>query len=726
MTNGGSQYTKNYESKAKDNKYSHTPDDDLINDDGYFLNYVPTTNDPGNIMMIISIVYCTFFFFILPVFVSTGRKHYARAMVAANVSDGEPSESEEEESEEEEPKYRRNEIDPPRRYAPTSYGIRPTLQRPAQEREISLRNVLATSRRQGGSCSRRNIYNKTGQCERWNNALQREYETDAATPFGIQPMGQIIADMKNDLESPKRTFLDDYLDGNSRKRSMWDRRTAPIRTNSTRRMFGQHPSSLNEMQYQEAPKINLAGTKHLQRIGEDHDNDSHSDSSVKGKRSVVKLAAHFLNKEELDEYHIDDPTICCGRGAIYSCDSLIEGIEYCLYLSKCDSETKRLFEISLPFTIGPIFTGFLDMLDLVIVVKYLGLETLTAYSIVGFVVGFGYSFFGGICSSCSTLTAHAVGSNNNFLAGQYVQLIWFFFILSTQIVMYKYEQYIEPLTRMLCNNDNVAALGLVVAKNVNFNYMLYGLLDIFEGLMINAEHEKFDSKLDAFISCLNTLFTFICLKYFDGDLPTIVRIWTYNYFLHMFIWMVMACRKGWIQPFARGIFGNFALSNCKAVGLIFKTALPLSISEVLSYLEWEVLLVFAAHLGEAEIPVWSMVASIWEFLESTTSGLMEAVAIRVALHLGKGRPALARLSAHKALLYSFLIACVTSIFVCIIGETVPLWFTDVEIIQDMIFETIPIMAVGNVFLVYGKYKEILFSLSRLLCFINGYPSVHYL
>mmetsp|Transcript_11074 Transcript_11074/g.24422 ORF Transcript_11074/g.24422 Transcript_11074/m.24422 type:complete len:182 (+) Transcript_11074:2144-2689(+) len=96
-----------------------------------------------------------------------------------------------------------------------------------------------------------------------------------------------------------------------------------------------------------------------------------------------------------------------------------------------------------------------------------------------------------------------------------------------------------------------------------------------------------------------------------------------------------------------------------------------------------------------------MVASIWEFLESTTSGLMEAVAIRVALHLGKGRPALARLSAHKALLYSFLIACVTSIFVCIIGETVPLWFTDVEIIQDMIFETIPIMAVGNVFLVYG-------------------------
>mmetsp|Transcript_11076 Transcript_11076/g.24429 ORF Transcript_11076/g.24429 Transcript_11076/m.24429 type:complete len:122 (+) Transcript_11076:2144-2509(+) len=121
-----------------------------------------------------------------------------------------------------------------------------------------------------------------------------------------------------------------------------------------------------------------------------------------------------------------------------------------------------------------------------------------------------------------------------------------------------------------------------------------------------------------------------------------------------------------------------------------------------------------------------MVASIWEFLESTTSGLMEAVAIRVALHLGKGRPALARLSAHKALLYSFLIACVTSIFVCIIGETVPLWFTDVEIIQDMIFETIPIMAVGNVFLVYGKYKEILFSLSRLLCFINGYPSVHYL
>ena len=116
------------------------------------------------------------------------------------------------------------------------------------------------------------------------------------------------------------------------------------------------------------------------------------------------------------------------------------------------------------------------------------------------------------------------------------------------------------------------------------------------------------------------------------------------------------------------------------------------------------LLIFAAILGEAEVAVWGMLGTMWEVLEATTEGISEAAGIRIALHLGKGRPAIAKTSAHKSLYFSMILGVFMTSILYLLSANLSIWFTDVIIIQNMIFEVIHLLGPGNLFLVTGMFS----------------------
>mmetsp|Transcript_34574 Transcript_34574/g.79937 ORF Transcript_34574/g.79937 Transcript_34574/m.79937 type:complete len:460 (-) Transcript_34574:135-1514(-) len=310
------------------------------------------------------------------------------------------------------------------------------------------------------------------------------------------------------------------------------------------------------------------------------------------------------------------------------------------------------------------------------------------------------SVLSGFPESVSTLAAQAEGSGNTYLAGQYVQIACLIYtILSIPFVIF-WTFYMEHVVLLFGQSERVADMALLLTYWFNGAYIITGCADVYGGLMDVAGHETFGAIFDIFVGALSSLGMFLLLK-FGGSWEDLMYLWFFMDFASTAVFILMTNCFGWMDPYLKGMFCNLGLKNVVAVKNIARQGIPLSISSFLAYGQWEFLLILTAHLGPAEVAVWGMVGSVWEMLEAVTEGISEAAAIRVAYHLGKGRPLMAKISAHKCLYFSTLMGCVTTSILFIIGEALPAMLTKVPVIQNMIYNTIPLIGVSNIFLVFG-------------------------
>jgi Na+-driven multidrug efflux pump len=103
----------------------------------------------------------------------------------------------------------------------------------------------------------------------------------------------------------------------------------------------------------------------------------------------------------------------------------------------------------------------------------------------------------------------------------------------------------------------------------------------------------------------------------------------------------------------------------------------------------------AAFLGPAEVAAWAILGQIWDLLYHTTCGIADSGEIRVANHLGDGRPKLAQMSAYKSLLLGMIIATITSTVYFLLQRRLPGWFTHDETLIAMLQELVPFVGVAN-------------------------------
>lgn len=143
------------------------------------------------------------------------------------------------------------------------------------------------------------------------------------------------------------------------------------------------------------------------------------------------------------------------------------------------------------------------------------------------------------------------------------------------------------------------------------------------------------------------------------------------------------------------------LQNKIAVRNVISTALPIALGCLFEYGEWEILTIFAARLGTAEVAAWGIVGTLWDTVETLSKGIGDGGEVRCAYHLGNANPGLARTSAHKAVLLSVCVAFFTTSIIFIAGENIAVLFTSDPTLQHMIAELIPLLGVGNIFLTAG-------------------------
>ena len=101
------------------------------------------------------------------------------------------------------------------------------------------------------------------------------------------------------------------------------------------------------------------------------------------------------------------------------------------------------------------------------------------------------------------------------------------------------------------------------------------------------------------------------------------------------------------------------------------------------------------------VATWGILEAIWDLFEAFTEGLGEAGSIRLAFHLGKGNIDMAKLSAWKLLFISMCLALTVSALLFVLMPYIPGMFTDDETLQDMVHDVLPLIGIGNIFMVFG-------------------------
>lgn len=368
----------------------------------------------------------------------------------------------------------------------------------------------------------------------------------------------------------------------------------------------------------------------------------------------------------------------------------------------CDKETQRILKLGGPFTAAAVSEAAFDAIILALVSKYLGVDALSAMVVAELLVGLTDTFVNGVGEALETLCPHAIGTENYNLAGEYVQIAIFVFLIASLPIVVAWWFFMDDAIRLFGMNERVVRIGTDYSKIVMADYLINGIFDIFLSLLDvtgYASPATFVALLEGTISVLSV---WGLLHYVDtmnlfwvGVAELGVALLVYS------IFVIFVLHRGWLDPFWHGMTKSFALKNSSAVKNVLQTTIPLSIGSLLEYGEWEALTFFAAALGPAEVVAWGILESIWDLFEAATEGLSEAGSMRLAFHLGRGHAQISKLSCWKTLYLSTILACALSTAFIVLSPYIPPLFTDDETLAEMVQAQLPLIGVGNIFMVFG-------------------------
>lgn len=409
-----------------------------------------------------------------------------------------------------------------------------------------------------------------------------------------------------------------------------------------------------------------------------------------------KMRVTMAGDEELD--------LCCGKHAWWRPSMIRKGFDAIVDVAEWDREFKRIVSISIPLCLEGFFAGLFDTLELVIVGQYIGTDALAAYTIIDLTLGLPGEFFGGIYESVGVLCSQAYGAENDFLVGQYAQIgsiLYLLCIIPTIIISLL---LVEDIVRLFGFDETVVTIAKEYSPYFLLELAVDGVSSCYHEMLTITGHERYCVFVGILQSALSVGILFALGASYDEDDFSLKEFGIVGLVISIFF-MCMSIAftlwKGWVEPFSRGLFRTLAMTNKKAVRATIKTALPLSFGYLLQYGEWEILTVFTAFMGPAEVAAWGVLGTLWEAFESVTEGVADGGEIRVSYHLGAGNPRMAKKASYKAILFGVFVGCFFTSMIFILGEDLAVWFTSDVMLQRMIADLLPYLGIGNITMTAG-------------------------
>ena len=223
-----------------------------------------------------------------------------------------------------------------------------------------------------------------------------------------------------------------------------------------------------------------------------------------------------------------------------------------------DNETKRILRLAIPFTISEVIQAISEVILLGLVSYQLGTGALSAFAVVETLIEITTEFAMGVVDAQTSLTGHAYGAKNNVLAGQYAQLCPMVYVLFQVpfIVVWSFATY--DIMLWMDFPPTVAIMAqdygrLVVWRNVvsGLSYSLYAMFEV-------ADKELAIALIRNIEAVVGLAVITIALLLFDGNLVTVGTIAIVNALLFYVFTIIFTYWKGWMKPFAKGMFGSLA------------------------------------------------------------------------------------------------------------------------------------------------------------------------
>jgi len=408
-----------------------------------------------------------------------------------------------------------------------------------------------------------------------------------------------------------------------------------------------------------------------------------------------------LPYDDIVWYNTGAPVGLWGANSFCRASIIMRSFDYIIDLADWNNETRRIIDNAITFTSSSMITVLSDTVAFAIMARYIGYEELAAYAIVRVLIGISDTFKAGILSSQSALCFRAIDFGNDYLAGAYAQLSFFFYFLFSLPIMTLLQIFMVDIFMALGLSENIAKIGYTYASVALYHNLFDGMSKCFFQLYSVMGHERLKAYMNVFETVCGTVLIAIAVIHFRANLVHIAYIQWGISFVFSLTGVMIAWKTDCFDSINTGLYGRAAIKNTHIVRKYLKTTIPLCIESLLSYGEWEVLTLLAARLGVAEVIAWSIICHIWSILENTLSGIAKAGSIRIFYHLENGNVKLAKESANKTVLFSVAFSFLLTACLFVIGEDIGRTFTHAPILQEMINEQIPLIGVANMVLSYG-------------------------
>jgi hypothetical protein len=286
-------------------------------------------------------------------------------------------------------------------------------------------------------------------------------------------------------------------------------------------------------------------------------------------------------------------------------------------LFQFDNEAKRILRLAVPFTVSELVDTVSEIVVLGVISATLGTDALSAFVVFETLMEITTEFSGGVVDAMTTLASQAYGAGNNVLVGQYVQLCSIAYVLFQVPFIFMWSFATFDIMIWMGFDEHVAQMAQTYGRLVVWRDTVLGVSEVYYNLFEVVEKEYAVAILGNTEALVELGAIAIALYLFGGDLVTVGVIEIVNGLCFFLFALAFTYWKGWLQPFAKGVFTSMAFKNRVAVQQVIKTATPLAFGSVLIHGEWEVLTVFAAYLGAAEVTAWAILGNLWDIFESS-------------------------------------------------------------------------------------------------------------
>jgi len=386
----------------------------------------------------------------------------------------------------------------------------------------------------------------------------------------------------------------------------------------------------------------------------------------------------------------------CSRGFFHK-------IYKCAYY---DDEMRTILQLAIPFTMTSVIRDGLEFLEVVVISRNLGTTSLAVYYVVQFVLKLSTMVLDGALSSLYVLCSHAVGAQNYTLAGRYAQL---------SVVVYQ-VLYIPIMVLYWTHGSMewvISWLGLserdATAVDIANQFAPYAMLYVSVAVFDTTLHSLLDiiglERYSTLLKGIHSIVSFFGVTYislFEDAELWMIGVWHVGLCALFFtVNMLIVIYNQWLNDYWRGMLWTCSLTDTRAVKTFLVSSLSLSVRYMVEYCGWEILFVFAAMQGPAEIAVWGLLGSAWDVVDDIANAVAGAAKVRVAQLLGSNAAAAARYSAHKTFFLSIILSSVWSFWTYLFRHQFPGWLTQDIALKKMLYGLLPLVCVGLLVLPFG-------------------------